>query len=212
MAFELRQIRSHEWISLKNTCNKVFCFQRHFLNWIFKSKVQCLYLFISFFNFWRFKRRTTIKQSIGNNANSPCICWETITFCWLPLWSQDFRCHVIWSPTNCPSPFVDSAYHSSKTEVTNLDVQISIQKQVSKFNISVEDILWVNVGHSRDNLLQEELCLAFAEIASSLDKLRKSLIPAQLHQNVDVLVVFKVVVNRHDALVIQFLLDSDFIH
>ena len=107
---------------------------------------------------------------------------------------------------------MDSAYHSSKTEVTNLDVQISIQKQVSKFNISVEDILWVNVGHSRDNLLQEELCLAFAEIASSLDKLRKSLIPAQLHQNVDVLVVFKVVVNRHDALVIQFLLDSDFIH
>jgi hypothetical protein len=81
-----------------------------------------------------FKRYCTTKHSIEKHTEAPCIgCKPFITAVRDNLWSNISGCPALLSNA------LILLYDSADSKVANLDLSIVIQKDIVKFNVSMEN-------------------------------------------------------------------------
>ena len=100
---------------------------------------------IDFFNplisggsFIGLKRRKAHIKCVNNDSNAPDIDLEVISFA-----LENFRGDVVGSPTNRAFKFPLEFELGCESEITNLDIEVLIDEDVSEFQISVDDVLGV---------------------------------------------------------------------
>jgi hypothetical protein len=84
----------------------------------------------------RLKRWVQRTKLINNTAQAP-----NITFFIVLLVMNLFRRHIIWSSDMCKSKLTFLIHHSSKTKISQFHITITVQKNVSRFQVSMEDFL-----------------------------------------------------------------------
>jgi hypothetical protein len=71
------------------------------------------------------------------------------------------------SATNLPFSFLVTLYSCGQTKVTDLDVHVIVKKQVTEFEISVDNLCIVKVNTANQNLFHVVSCLGFGKGFSS---------------------------------------------
>jgi hypothetical protein len=98
----------------------------------------------------------------------------------------------------------------SEAEVSNLKLHPLGEEQVSELEISVDDLVLVNVFHTLDELLDVVASFELVKTLASSHQVTKGLIVADVEHNVDVVFVFEVAVEANNVFVTQGAMDLDF--
>lgn len=76
--------------------------------------------------------------------------------------------------------------------------------------LSVDDLLVVDVEQSLDDVVEVVLKLEFGDAFALLHHLVEGVVAAEFEDHVDVVAVLEDVIEQHDVLVLQRLVDLDF--
>jgi hypothetical protein len=79
------------------------------------------------------------------------------------------------NPSNSPLPFLVTLNNCGQTKVTDLDVHVIVEKQVTKFEISMDNLSIVEVNAANQNLFHVVSNLRFCESLSSFVQLHQGL-------------------------------------
>ena len=82
---------------------------------------------------------------------------------------NNFRSNVIGSAANSFPFLVWTLQFSSKTKVAYFDIDISIEKEVTKFEVPMNDTTFVEVKHCVQELSHEECSFGFSKSLSTLN-------------------------------------------
>ena len=119
-------------------------------------------IIVSIINLRTLKGRLPNKQGVGYNADGPNIYFKRMALIF--VFTNNFWGQVIGSSTEWVSSFawLNSSW---ETEVTDLNLHVVVQEQVTKLDVPVDNLLAVHILHPRDQLLQVvhhlELCQLF---------------------------------------------------
>ena len=110
----------------------------------------------------RVEWRETHNHLVGENAECPPVHRERVS-----LFDKDFRRQVVWCAAKRES-LLAALQNFSKTEVRQTNVPILVHKNVFRLQVTVDDLLVVEVSKRQSNLnrvefsafLVESLCLA----------------------------------------------------
>jgi hypothetical protein len=112
----------------------------------------------------RLEWRTTNDKCVQNDADGPGVHFEAVTVRGVEeyLWSN-----IIWCATDGLLAFARILDQSSKAEIPDLDIHTGIQKQVSEFEITVNDLVGMHIMASSYDLHHKESDLGVGETTSA---------------------------------------------
>lgn len=112
---------------------------------------------------------------------------------------KNLGCDVIRCSTHGFSPLWSGRYFCCKSKVPNSDFEFISKQEISEFEISVDDILLVNVLDSNHKLMHVVLNLEFCQFFSSLNKFVQCLVVAELQYDIHKLRVLEMVFELDDV-------------
>lgn len=108
--------------------------------------------------------RATNDKGVQNYANGPSVHFETVTVCGV---KEYLRCNIVRGATNGLLAFTRILDQGSKAEIPDLDVHTSIQKQVSEFEVTVNDLVGMHIMARSYELHHKESDLGVGEATSA---------------------------------------------
>ena len=91
----------------------------------------------------------------------------------------------------------------SETKITNLDLHLFIDEEVTKLKISMDDAMAVQVFDGLGNLVNVALNLELVEALATSQKLVQRLILAKLQKYVNILSILKEVLEAHNVVLVE---------
>ena len=122
---------------------------------------------------------------------------------------NDFRCNVIGCPTNGFAFFVAIVDAGGQSQITDLDVQLLVEKQIAQFEIPVNDILVVQVLDCIQQMSHVVCGFGFRQSFATFEQFIQTLIVTQLQQDVTILLVFKEMFEFAHVRMLQRAMDFD---
>eukprot|EP00445_Apocalathium_hangoei_P044165 CAMPEP_0203985106 /NCGR_PEP_ID=MMETSP0360-20130528/5105_1 /ASSEMBLY_ACC=CAM_ASM_000342 /TAXON_ID=268821 /ORGANISM="Scrippsiella Hangoei, Strain SHTV-5" /LENGTH=357 /DNA_ID=CAMNT_0050924347 /DNA_START=244 /DNA_END=1313 /DNA_ORIENTATION=+ len=110
---------------------------------------------------------------------------------------DDLGCQVLGRPAHRLRRDVVHDALLAETEVRHLDVTVTIQKQVLRLEIAVDDAEAVEVCYGRGRLRRVEACAALGEAASAAEVVEELATIAEFHDHVELLRRLEGVVQVH---------------
>ena len=95
------------------------------------------------------------------------------------------------------------------SEIPDLEAHSFCEEQVSKLQVSVDHLVFMNVLHCLHQLINIESSFHLVESFASLNQIRERLVLADVQHDVDVLLVLKVSVKSNDVFVVERAVDFD---
>ena len=123
---------------------------------------------------------------------------------------ENLRRNVVWRATDCLLPFTGAFDESSKPKVTDFDIHVRIEKEVAKFQITVDDLMGVHIVTCTDELDHEESGFGFSEATATTEHVHERATGAKFERHVDVGLIFKTFLETNNIGVLQGLVDLDF--
>lgn len=155
-------------------------------------------------NFWL--RYLPNKKRVNDNSKRP-----HINFIGMSIFSfEDFRRNIIGRTTNGFLLFTFEFNLRGKAKITKLENHVITKEEVSEFEISMDDLIRVEVLECVNDLEHVDLRFEFRDALTSLDEFVERLVRAELEKNVHVFCVFENMFELHDVLVMETLMDFDF--
>ena len=146
-----------------------------------------------------------MQHSVQNDTNGPVVHFIAMTIGSIEyLW-----CQVIWSPANCSLTLTIVENLRSQSEIPDLEAHSFCEEQVSKLQVSVDHLVFMNVLHCLHQLINIESSFHLVESFASLNQIRERLVLADVQHDVDVLLVLKVSVKSNDVFVVERAVDFD---
>ena len=100
------------------------------------------YLLVNGFNLFRLEGRATNDEGVQNDTNGPGVHFEAVAVCSV---EEYFWGDVVRRTTDGLLAFAGILYQSSKSEISDFDIHASVQKQVPKFEVTVNDLVSVHI-------------------------------------------------------------------
>ena len=101
--------------------------------------------------------------------------------------------------------------HGSDSEVSDLDNAVRVEEDIVELDVSVEDVIWVAVVETFQDLLEDELGGVFSEFSSFADVVEEVAAWAEFDDEDDVFVGVEGVVEVDDVFVAEAFEDADFL-
>lgn len=98
----------------------------------------------------------------------------------------------------------------SEAKISNLKLHPLSEEKVSKLEISVDNLVLMNVFHALNELLDVVTSFKLVQTLASSHQVTKRLIVANIEHNVDVVFVFEVTIEANDVFVAERAMDLDF--
>ena len=153
------------------------------------------YLLVNGFYLFRLKGRATNDERVQNDTDGPGIHFEAVPVCGIEeyLWGNIVRCTA-----DSLLAFARVLDQGSKPEIPDLDIHASVQEQIPKFKVTVDDLVDMHITASSYELYHEEPDLGVGEATPAAQHIHKRTVGTQLESHVDVLFVFETVVKTND--------------
>lgn len=129
----------------------------------------------------------------------------------MALLAYDLRGDVVGRSALGVSSLVKVIQLHRQSEVPNLDLVTFAQKYVGELDVSVNDFAAVNFLNAQNNLNQEVPYFGVVQAFSIFQNLVQIPILAIFKQNINILLIFKDVLELHDVLMLQFPMNLDFL-
>ena len=131
----------------------------------------------------------------------------------MPLFAfQHFRRDVVWSSADCSFSLSVELQFSGETEITNLDLHLVVQEQVTELQISVNDTVAVQVFNSGADLINVALDFKFVQSLPSPKQLIQRLVLTEFKEDVHVLCVLEEMLESDNVVVMERSMDLDLGH
>lgn len=125
-----------------------------------------------------FVRRLADQDCVENNSHGPNIYFKGVpTLSFVTL--NDFWCNIVGRPANRFPLFIPIFHSRCQTKITHFYVQVLIQKQIAKFEITVDDRMSVHVPNSLRKLPKKKSSLWLRQSLPSFNHLIQTLIMAK---------------------------------
>ena len=132
-----------------------------------ESKLPTLNFFVGLLHFNRFERRSSTKHCVKDNANAPVVNFIRMAIGAL----KDLRGQVIRSSTDGTLTLALVKDLSSKAEIADFELHALSQEEISKFEISMDDILLVDVLDTTNELMDVVAGLNFGQTFASANQI-----------------------------------------
>lgn len=123
---------------------------------------------------------------------------------------DNLRGNIIGRAAYGPLLLLSELEFCGQAEVANLEFHTTADKDVSHFEVAMDNTMSVHVLDCRKNLVHEILGFTIGEFLAALEHFTETLVSAQLEEDVNVIAVLKAVLELHDVRVVQRLVDLDF--
>ena len=123
---------------------------------------------------------------------------------------KNLGCDVVRCATNSLLAFSWGFDEGGETEVAYFDVHISVEEDVAKLEVAMNDLVVVHILACANELDHEEASFRFCEAPSTTEHVHEGAIVAELEGHVHVLFVLKAVFEVNDVGVFEGLVDFDF--
>jgi hypothetical protein len=123
---------------------------------------------------------------------------------------DNLRGNIIGCAAYGPLLLLSELEFCGQAEVANLEFHTTADKDVSHFEVAMDNTMSVHVLNCRKNLVHEILGFTIGEFLAALEHFTETLVSAQLEEDVNVIAVLKAVLELHDVRVVQRLVDLDF--
>lgn len=111
---------------------------------------------------------------------------------------QHFRGNVIGCPADGLFPLSWIFDEGSQAKVSNFDIHLGVQEEITKLQVSVDDLMGVHVVAATDELDHEVASFRFSEAFAATEHVHKRAIMAQLEGQVDVVAVLETIEEGDD--------------
>lgn len=152
--------------------------------------------------------RLTNNKRVNDDADGPDVHLVGVALLALEHLGRD----VIWRTADGALALSIELQLGGETEISDLDLHLVVDEQVTELEISVNDAMRVHVLDSRANLVHIALDLELVQAFPAPQQLIQGLVGAQLKQNVDVLRVLEEVLKADDVVVMEGSVDLDLGH
>lgn len=116
---------------------------------------------------------------------------------------QDFGGNVIGGAADGPLLLAVELEFGGQAEVSQLEFHLVREEEVAEFEVAVDDFVALQLAHARNDLHHLALHLNLGQPFASAHLFVDGLVGAELQQNVDLLRVFKEVVEAHHVGMVQ---------
>lgn len=118
-----------------------------------------------------FKWRLADEQSVGDHPDAPDINLVRMAL----LVVKDFWGNVVWSPTFSFLPLAFIGHFGCQSKIADLDLQLFGEEQVAQFEITVDDLLALDVLNGESKLAKVVFGFDISESFAPLEEFVKSL-------------------------------------
>lgn len=155
-----------------------------------------------------FVGRLAYEDGVQDDTHGPDINLEGVTSFGLVV-LDDFGCDIVGCSTD-GFPFLLSILQTrGQAQISNFDVEVLVQKQVTEFEITVDHILIMNVLYRFQQLHHEEGRFGFRQSLSSFDHFIQTLVVTQLEEDVTIVTILKEVFVFTYVLMFECTVDLD---
>lgn len=153
-------------------------------------------LLINSFDLFSLEGRASDDQGVQDDTHRPSINLEAMA---IGSIKQHFRCDIVRGTTNSFFPLARALNEGSEPKVTDFDVHIYIEEQVSQFEITMDDLVRVHVMACSNELHHEVSCFWLGEAPAATEHVHERAAWAKLECHVDILFIFKTILETHDV-------------
>lgn len=139
---------------------------------------------------------TTDEEGVENNTDGPSIDFEAVTVCCV---EKNFWGDVIWGTANGLLPFTRVLNKRSKAKVTDFDVHVGVEEQITEFEVTVNDLVRVHIVACTDELYQKEACFWFCEATPATEHVHERATVTEFEGHVYVVIIFETFVKADDV-------------
>lgn len=90
------------------------------------------------------------------------------------LLCKHLRCHILWTPTVSMRHLVLSYSHLTQPKISYFQVAIHIDHNIFRFDVAINDILWMQILNPKENLDKTVSSIVFIHFAH-LPQIKKEL-------------------------------------
>lgn len=119
-----------------------------------------------------FKRRFSNDKSVDNNSEGPDVDFIGMTRSSL----EDLRSDIVWSTANSSLLFSVKIEFCGQTKVSQFDLHLVVEEQVSKLEVSMDDPVGMEVLERIDDLQRVALDLQLVESLPSFQQLVQTVV------------------------------------
>ena len=116
---------------------------------------------------------------------------------------KDFGRNIVRRTANGALALTVELEFRGETEVTDFDLHLVVQEEVTQLQVTMDDSVAVKVLHRSADLVDIALDFELVEALTATEELVKGLVLAQLEENVDVLGVLEEVLEANDVILMQ---------
>ena len=125
---------------------------------------------------------------------------------------KDLWRDIVWCPTNSSLALAIEVNLRSEPEIPHFNLHLFIDKEVAKFQISVNNAVLVQILQSIHDLQCVALHLEFVQSFPALEQVVQRLILANFQQDVNIFRVLEEMLELADVLVLETPVNFDFTH
>src|SRR5882762_1108186 len=117
-------------------------------------------------NIFGLERRASNDKSVQDNTHRPCVDFEAVSIRGI---EQHFWCNIVWGATNSFLPLPRALNERSEPKVTDLDIHVGVEEQITQFKIPMNNLVRVHVMACSNQLHHEKTCFRFGETAATAE-------------------------------------------
>jgi len=144
----------------------------------------------------RLERRPTNDKRVKDNANGPGIDFEAMA---ISRVKEHLRRNIVRRSTDGLLPLARILYQGGKSEVSDLDVHVSIKEQVPELEVAMDDLMGVHVVACANELDHEEAGFRFREAATTAEHVHERSRSAEFEGHVHVVGIFETILEVDDV-------------
>ena len=152
--------------------------------------------------------RLTNNKRVNDDSDRPDVDLVGVTLLALEHLGSD----VVGSTANGTLPLSIELKLGGETKITDLDLHLVVEEQITELQISVNDAMTVQILDSGTDLVNVALNLELVKALSATEQLIQRLVLTELKQDVHVLSVFKEVLEAYDVVLVERSVNLDLRH
>ena len=139
-------------------------------------------------------RRFAHKECVEDAAQRPDVHLVAVA-----LLAEHLRGDVVGGPAQGLLPLPVIVHLGGQTEVSDLALHVVVEEDVAQLEVSVDDLVLVEVENSKENVSHEVSSLRLGDCLPSLVKLHQTSFSADFQDDVDKITIFEVGVEFHQV-------------
>ena len=146
---------------------------------------------VNCFDIFSLEWRATYDESVQNNTNGPGVHLKAVAVDGV---EQYFRSNIVRRSANCLLSLSGILDQRCETKVSYFYVHASVKEQVSKFQVTVDNLMGVHVVACADQLNHEDASFHLREATAPAQHVHERTGGAKFQRHVYIIVVFEAVV------------------